>query len=342
MSDKADFKFLFLSHEDVRKTGFDIDAFVRIEEEHFRLFDQRKIILPEKVVLDLGERERGRINALSAYVGGNIDVCGIKWIASFPNNPISYDIPRANAFIILNDSNTGVPLAVMDGTYVSAMRTGAVTGVGVKYLARKNAASVAMIGCGIQARTQLMAIQSVLPQISEVRCFDSRHAAAKSYAAIMREKLQIQVNAVQSVKEATQGADIIVTVTVADEPIVKNADVKKGSLVVHVGSYQEEEEDVVNHSDKIVVDDWPSVYHRRTPILARMYDEGKLKKEDIYANLGEIVNGKKPGRVHDSERIYLLPIGMGSEDVIAAFAIYKHAQEKGIGQELKLCDRFII
>lgn len=342
MAVKTDYTFLFLTHEDVIATGFDMRSFIEIEEKHFRLYDQGKVILPQKVVLDLGERERGRINALTGYVGGDIDVCGIKWVAGFPKNPHKYHIPRANAFIILNDSSTGVPLAVMDGTYISAMRTGAVTGIGAKHLARKDSNIVAMIGCGVQSRTQLLAIQAVLSSISEVRCFDIHMETAQSFVEEMHEKTGLNTNTAATAKDALVGADIIVTVTVADEPIVKDKFIKEGCLIVHVGSYQEEEEEVIYNSDKIVVDEWDSVYHRKTPILARMYIEGKLKDSDIYANLGEIVNGKKPGRENERERIFLLPIGMGSEDVIAAYKVYQIAQEKGLGQQLKLCDHFSI
>lgn len=340
MGENQNFKFIYLTQEEVMSTGMDMASFVQIEEEHFTLYDEGKIILPPKVVLDLDERNRGRINALSAYVGGDIDVCGIKWVASFPNNPQRYRIPRANAFIILNDSHTGIPLAVMDGTYISAMRTGAVTGVGVKYLAKKDSEVVAMIGCGVQARTQLMAIKVVLSNITEVRCYDVNNKTSEVYVKDMRQKTGLNTKAVSSVQEAVTGADVIVTVTVADEPIVKDKFIKKGSLFVHVGSYQEEEEQVVLSSDKIVVDDWQSVLHRRTPILARMYNQGKLKSSDIYANLGETVNGKA-GRENDEERIFFLPIGMGSEDVIAASKIYEIAREKGLGKQLKMWSKFI-
>jgi N-[(2S)-2-amino-2-carboxyethyl]-L-glutamate dehydrogenase len=340
--EKTDFAFLFLTHEEVIATGFDMPRFVETMEEHFRLYDEGQVNLPDKVVLDLDERDRGRINALPAHVGGDIDACGIKWVASFPGNPHKHGIPRANAFIILNDAYTGVPLAVMDGTYISAMRTGAVTGVGVKYLAAKNAQTIAMIGCGLQARTQLMAIQAVLPTIAEVRCFDLHNDTAKNYARDMHGRTGLNTRSVETADEAVEGADVIVTVTVGDEAIVKDRSVKEGSLFVHVGSYQEEEEAVVQHADKIIVDDWHSVHHRKTPILAKMVDEGSLSVDDIYANLGEIVNRKKVGRANDRERIFLLPIGMGSEDVIAAYKIYQIAREKGIGQTLQLCDRFTI
>lgn len=340
MREKKDFEFLYLTQEEVISTGVDMASFVEIEEEHFSLHDKGKIVLPHKVVLDLDERKRGRINALPAYVGGDVDVCGVKWVASFPNNPRRYGIPRANAFIILNDSHTGAPLAIMDDTYVNAMRTGAVTGVGVKYLARKDSKTVAMIGCGVQAITQLMAINSVMPSIAEVRCYDVNSETSEAYAKDMHQKTGLNTKSFSSAQEAAAGADIIVTVTVADEPIVKNSFVKEGSLFVHVGSYQEEEEELVLSSDKIVVDDWQNVLHRRTPILATMYEEGKLKDSDIYANLGEVVNGKKAGRETDEERIFFLPIGMGSEDVIAAYRIYEVAREKGLGQKLRMWNSF--
>jgi len=341
MKVSKDFEFLYLTQEEVKSTGLDMASFIEIEEEHFRLHEEGKIILPHKVVLDLDERKRGRINALPAYVGGDIDVCGMKWVASFPNNPERYRIPRANAFIILNDSYTGTPLAIMDGTYISAMRTGAVTGVGVKYLARRNAKIVAIVGCGVQARTQLMAIKVVLANIREVRCYDVNDKTSEVYARDMRQKTGLNTKSVSSVEEATRGADIIVTVTVADKAIVKNRFVNKGSLFVHIGSYQEEEEKVIFNSDKIVVDDWPNVLHRRTPILATMYEEGKLKDSDIYANLGQVINGKKAGRETDEERIFFLPIGMGSEDVIAAYRIYEIARNKGLGKRLRMWKSFL-
>lgn len=129
---------------------------------------------------------------------------------------------------------------------------------------------------------------------------------------------------------------MIVTVTVANEPIVKNAWVKKGSLFIHAGSYIEEEYDVVLNADKIVVDDWHIVKHRKVPVLARMYDEKLIKDSDIYANLDEIVAGKKPGRESDEERIFFSPIGMAHEDVAFASMIYERAKKNKIGRVLPL------
>jgi len=219
------------------------------------------------------------------------------------------------------------------------MRTGAVTGVGAKYLARPDSEVVAMIGAGVQARTQLLALLEVLKNLKEVRVYDIRKEASIKYSEEMSEKTGLRIVPVDTPKDAVVGADIIITVTVADEPIVKDKWVKEGSFFSHVGSYQEEEYEVVLHSDKIVVDEWEHVLHRGTPILAKMYKEGVIKDEDIYANLGDIVIGRKPGRENPKERIFFAPIGMGSEDVAVGYIIYKNAKEKKLGVTLKLFGR---
>jgi ornithine cyclodeaminase len=224
----------------------------------------------------------------------------------------------------------------MDGTLISAMRTGAVTGVGAKYLARKDSETVAMIGCGVQARTQLHALKTVFPSLKEVRGYDIWKEAAEKFAGDASNRFNIDAKVADTPKNAVVGADIIVTATMADEPIVKNAWIKQGNYFSHVGSYQEEEYNVVLKSDKIVVDDWEIVKHRQTPILAIMYTQGLIKDEDIYAELKDIVAGKQPGRESDEERIFFSPIGLGAEDVAVAYYIYKKALAKGVGQKLKL------
>lgn len=336
MTSKAE--FVYLSQEDVRATGIEMPGVIRIIEEVLALHDEGKVNLPSKVILDLGERERGRINAMPAHIEGEIEICGIKWIAGFPLNPTKFGIPRAHALIILNDSQTGVPLAIMDGTYISAMRTGAVTGVGAKYLANPASEVVGIIGCGVQARTQMMAIKAVIPSVKFVKAYDIREEASRSFAKWVFQEMDIQAAAVESAKEAVGGSDIVITVTVADEPIVKDTWLKKGSFFAHIGSYQEEEEEVVFHSDKIVVDLWHEVLHRGTPLLAKLYKAGRIDEKKIYANIGEIIRGKKPGRTSQQERIFFSPLGLGSEDVAVASLVYKEAKKKGLGVTLKLWD----
>jgi ornithine cyclodeaminase len=334
-------EFLYLSQEDVVKAGIlNMKLAVSAVEESFKLHGEGKTILPTKVVLDLNERERGRINALPAYVGDEINVCGLKWIAGFPQNPNKHGLPRASGLMILNDAETGVPIAIMDGTLLSAMRTGAVSGVAAKYLARENSKVAALIGTGVQARTQLMALKEVCSRLEKVYVYSRTKEKRELFANSMKNFLNINIEAVDSAEVAVKDADIVITATTADEPIVKNAWIKKGSLFIHIGSYVEEEYDVVLNSDKIIVDDWEQVKHRKTPTLARMYDSGLIKDKDIYAELGEIVAGKKPGREYNEERIYCLPIGLGIHDVVLAYKIYRNAIKLKLGVRLKLWKKF--
>ncbi len=332
-------EFIYLSQEDVKAAGgLDMKMTMEAVEKAFRLLNAGQVRIPSKIVMVFppGERERGRINGLAAYIGGDWEAAGIKWIPGFPKNPYERNLPRANALIILNDTQTGMPLAVMDGTLISAMRTGAVGGVGAKHLARDGSEVVGMIGMGVQARTQAMAIKEALPDLKEIRGYRRTKEKAAKDAAEIAELTGVDTKVADSPREAVEGADVIVTATLADEPIVKDSWVKKGSLFIHVGSYLEEEYDVVFHSDKIIVDDWEVVKHRKTPILARMFDEGLIRDEDIHGNLDEIVAGKKPGRETEDERIFFAPIGMAHEDVAVASRIFEQAKMKGVGQTLRL------
>jgi 2,3-diaminopropionate biosynthesis protein SbnB len=331
-------EFMYFSQEDVRATELDITKVIGVVEKTLALHDEGKVNLPSKVILDLNERERGRINAMPAHIGGDIEICGMKWIAGFPSNPVRFGIPRAHALIILNDSWTGVPLAIMDGTYISAMRTGAVTGVGAKYLANLHSKVVGIIGCGVQAKTQIMAMKAAIPSVKLLKGYDVRGEASKQFTQWASQELGIEAVPVGTAQEAVVDSDLVVTVTVADEPIVKDSWLKKGSLFVHVGSYQEEEEEVIFNADKVVVDLWHEVLHRGTPLLAKLYNAGKIKEERIYANIGEIIRGKKPGRTKREERIFFSPLGLGSEDVAVASFVYKEAKKRGLGVSLKLWD----
>ncbi len=331
----SDIEFLYLTQADVRATGMNMVMAMDAVEDSFRLHHQGQTNLPHKTVLDLGERERGRGNAMPAYVGGDYDAFGIKWIAGFPKNPILHNLPRATGFFILNDSWKGIPLAIMDCTLLSAMRTGAVTGVGAKYLARPDSESVAMIGAGVQARTQLESLKVALPGLQEVRAFDIRRETAEQYAAEMSERLAMDVRAVESAEVAVRDADIVVTVTVADEPIVKEAWMKPGSFFAAVGSYQEEEFAVVQNSDKVVVDSLEHVLHRETPVIALMIAQEMIEEDDVI-ELGGIVCSESPGRETPEERIFFSPIGMGTEDVCVCHKVYQLAVEKGIGTKLGL------
>jgi len=330
-----DIEFLYLTMQDVIDTGTDMAVAIESVEDAFRHFVAGKTLLPYKTVVDLGEIERGRGNAMPGYVGGDYEALGIKWIAGFPQNPRKHGLPRATGFFILNDSWTGVPLAIMDCTWLSALRTGAVTGAGAKLLARQDSESVAVIGAGVQGRTQLEALVVALPSIKTVRAFDINMETSKAFAKDMSEQFGLDVSAVDTAQEAVVGADIIVTVTVANEPIVKDAWLKPGSFFSAVGSYQEEEFEAVINSDLIVVDDTETVVHRGTPVVALMLADNMIERERVL-DLGPMITGDIPGRTSDDQRVFFSPIGMGIHDICLCHKVYEAAKEKGIGTKLKL------
>lgn len=329
-----------LSQEDViqcdglnmQKTLIDIEKF-------FSLEDRGEVVFPSKTVLRWGdiqsEEIKGRINCMPAYVGGDINTPGIKWIGSAPQNPLRYSLPRASAITILNDPDTLTPVAIMDGTLISAMRTGAVTGVGAKYLARENAEIVGLIGAGVQNQTQLLALYEVLKGIKKVIIYDKDHQKSSAWAEKMSQKLKLNIGVGESVQETIENADVVVTATTSTSPIIKKDYFKDGVFYSQVGGYECEAE-AISHFDKYVVDNWEEVLHRDIFTIAHMFREGKFQKKDLHSTIGGIINKKKPGRENDKERISFSPIGMGAEDVMVASRIYNEAIKNNIGIKFTL------
>ncbi|MDD2206680.1 MAG: ornithine cyclodeaminase [Aminobacterium sp.] len=334
-------EFLYLTQQDVIDCGVTNMAMVMNKiEKLFSLRDKGETILPDKVALRWGdadsEAQTGRINAMPGYVGGDVDVAGIKWIASKPMNPRHYNMPRASALTILNNAETGFPLAVMDGTVISAMRTGAATGVAAKYLARKDSKVLCLIGAGTQNHTQMMAVKTALPGINEIHVYDISMDRVKAFIEKAREEVpDAHIEACVSAPEALKGADVIVSATTAVSPIVKAEWVEDGVFISNVGNY-EYEFDVVRKAQKIVTDDWDGVIHRGIQTIAKMVLAGELSKERFHGNIGEIINGKKAARENDNEIIFYNAIGMGIEDIIVAKEIYDRALTLRKGQKLTL------
>jgi len=336
-------ELLYLSQKEVLAAGIlEMAGVIEDLENVFKVHHNKDYVLPAKTALRWGdahsEETKGRINAMPGYVGGNINMSGIKWIGSAPQNPHKYGLPRASALIILNDPETYFPVAVLDGTIISAMRTGGVTGVAAKYLARPDSQIAGIIGAGTQNRTQLMALKESLPKLSKVKVYDLSSERAKTFAKEVTEFLGIDVQPVASGREAVEGADVIVTATTAKEPVIKAEWIDNGCFYSHVGGY-ESEYAVVKMASKLVVDDWYQVKHRGTPTPAIMFAEGLLEDSDIYAELGEIVTGNKNGRENENEFIYFNSIGMALEDITVAKRIYENALAKGLGTSLELWEK---
>ncbi|MEJ8766084.1 ornithine cyclodeaminase family protein [Oceanobacillus sp. HCA-5259] len=331
---------LFLNQEDVKKCGGeDMSLAIEVMESVFSLHQKEDYVLPNKSVLRWGdidsETTRGRVNSMPASIGGEFQSVGIKWISSSPTNPDKYGLPRASGIIILNDYETLFPKAIMDGMLLSAMRTGANSGVAAKYLAREDSKVLGLIGAGAQNKTQLMAMKSVLKNLTEVKINDLNKERAHLFAEEMNEKVNLPIKVVDTAEEAVRGSDVFITATVSKTPIVKYEWIDKGSLYLHVGSHECEYE-VIEKADKIVVDDWEELKHRGVETISLMYAEGEFNESRIDAQLGEIVNNIKHGRMNNDEFIYFNSVGMGIQDVALASVVYEKAVEKKIGKQLNM------
>ena len=294
-------------------------------EHAFKLQAQGKAIMPPKLYLDLPEHG-GDFRAMPAYIDGS---AGIKWVSCYPHNS-RHNLPLAIATIVLCDPDTGCPLAIMDGTYITSMRTGAAGGVAVKFLARRDSSVIGMIGAGVQARTQLLAINEVLPKIEEVKVFDLDGVASQRCAEEMKAKLGIKVRPVETVEEAAE-ADVVVTTTPSTKPVVKKQHIKPGTHINAIGAdaagKQELEADIIRDA-KVVVDDIRQASHSgeiNVPL-----SQGLIKVEEIYGMLGEVVAGIKKGREDDREITIFDSTGLAIQDIICAKLVYNKAKERGL------------
>jgi ornithine cyclodeaminase/alanine dehydrogenase-like protein (mu-crystallin family) len=335
--------FLFLSQEDVVAAGgLEIRPTIETVAEALRLHARGDTVLPHKPTIrwsaDLDSEERdGRIMAMPAYVGGSFGVAGVKWIPSVPSNP-ARGLPRGIGMVVLTSRETGLPLAVMDGTVVSAMRTAAVTGVACRLLAPPGAGVVALLGAGAQAHTQLLALEAELV-LGEVRVFDSSPGRAEAFCA--REaagagRESFDLAPVASAEEACRGASVIVPVTIAPQPYVPPNWLDPGSLFVSISSL-DPTVDVIRGADLLVCDDWEHETGHPSRPFARAIAEGAVPPDGAgVRELGRILTGEQPGRASPNERVFVSPVGLAIEDVAAAHRVYGRARDLGIGTTLEL------
>lgn len=254
----------------------------------------------------------------------------MKWVSVYPDNPAKHNLPTVIALIILSDPNNSYPLAIMDGTEITSLRTGAAGGVAVKYLARKGSRVIGMVGAGRQARTQLMAIREVMPKIDLVKVYDIRLEASRQYAEEMGARLNLNVKPVSTVAEAAD-ADIIVTVTLGTGPIVLKKHVRPGAHVNGIGADaagKQELEGALVASAKVIVDDIEQASHSgeiNVPIR-----KGEFKVSDIHCTLGEVIAGMKEGRQSDEEITIFDSTGLAIQDIVCAKLAYEKAKDRKV------------
>ena len=319
-------KTLLLSREDIQRC-LDMRACLGIVEQVFRAHGEANVVMPPKLSLNL-ERADGWVNAMPAYVGP-FDTAGLKWVGGWGKNT-ERGLPFIMGTILRIEPQTGLLLSVMEGGFITDLRTGAATGVAAKYLAKKDSAIVGLIGAGAQGRMQLRALSNVF-SLEEVRIADIVPEALTRFAREMEQELGVAIKKAASNQEAVEGADIIVTATTSHQILVKRAWVARGAFVASIGSYPELDPKLILNAEKVVVDSWAQNKHRGE--LSHLVREGLIGEKNVHGEIGEIVAGKIPGRENGDEVIVACLIGLGSHDVGCAHFAYGEAKKRGLGSK---------
>lgn len=323
----TEMSFLYLSRADVEAVKLPMREIIGALENMFREKGEGRTEMPPKP--GIHPRPDAFIHAMAAYIP-NIQSAGLKWVAGYPQNQAK-GLPYISGLLILNDPETGIPIAVMDCTWITAQRTGAATALAAKYLARKESRTAGIVACGVQGRSNLAALACQF-KLDKVRAYDLHPEVSRRFAAEMAETLGIEIEPVANVAEAVRNLDLVVT----SGPILKtpHATIPSGWLaegsfasLVDFDSYWSGA--ALREADKLATDDKGQMTYYRSLGYFR-------ETPEPYADLGELAAGKKPGRESARERTIAINLGLALDDMATAILIYRRAKEMGIGRELPL------
>lgn len=363
--------FLYLSEPDMIAAGvLDAARCVEVSEEVFSLLGEgdylmgganhnnhgMTIVFPRETKfpnMPVAGPDR-RFAAMPGYLGGRFDVCGNKWYGSNHAN-VAKGLPRSILTMMLNDKDTGAPLAMMSANLLSAARTGAVPGVGAKYLARKDAEVVSVVGCGPINKACFAAIITQLPAVRRVVCLALHLEKAQAFADWVTAEYGIEAEGTTDTAAGFRDADVITVAASRAKPLhVKDEWIKEGATILVSGPMGADESLLT--SARIVYDHTPlqeayvedaiasgnkEAYYNSViggPFY-RLIDAGKLPKLPDAIGMGDVVNGRKPGRESPKDRVIFIACGMAVFDIGWGFELLERAREKGIGTSLNLWDK---
>ena len=326
-----------ITQKDLLAAGcFDVPNAIDVIENAFLERENGSVVFPDKVVQVFDQASQSRINCLPAAIN---NVYGMKWVSVFPENPQRFGLPNLTAVLLLSTLETGFPIAFMEGTLCSNLRTASVGAVAAKYLARQDAQVIGFIGAGEQAKTHFLTMKAVCPSIRTCYIASRTHSSEQKFVEQM-QKFHPDVEFIccnSNYSMAVSDADIIVTAISGQETLLKADWIKKGAFYCHVAGL-EDEFAVAQKADKIVVDDWEVVKHR-TQTISQMYQQGLLTDSDIHANLAEIINGSKKGRETQEEFIYFNSVGLSFLDIALATSMYERVVKKNLGTDVMLQEK---
>ncbi len=320
-------KILYLSRADVEATDVSMADIITALESAFRELGEGRVEMPPKP--GVHSQPDAFIHAMPAYIP-SLGAIGVKWVGGYPENS-KRGLPYITGLLILNDAQTGMPLSVMDCTWITAKRTGAATAVAARYLAMTESQSVGILGCGVQGRSNLEALRVLFP-IRRVVAYDTSEEARDAFVTEISSRGDLEVIKAAQPREAVEGCDIVVTAG----PILRvpHATIKAGWLaegafasLVDFDSFWAGA--AMREADKFCTDDVPQLEHYR--------EVGYFQDiPPLYASLGELVAGKKVGRESTHERTMTCNLGLALDDMATAPIIYRKALACGIGTWLPL------
>jgi ornithine cyclodeaminase/alanine dehydrogenase len=318
---------LYLSRADVEQLDLPMDQIIEALEQMFREKGEGRVEMPPKP--GIHPRPDAFIHAMPAHIP-SLGAAGLKWISGYPENHRK-GLPYITGLLVLNDPETGVPIAVMDATWLTAKRTGAATAVAAKYLARPDSATVGILACGVQGRSNLEALAAVF-SLRRVKAFDLRPEVAQTFARQMGEALQLEIEVVDHPRAAVAGLDLVVTsgpILKHPSPAIEPGWLAAGAFACPVDFDSYWQAGALAEANRIATDDLEQLrYYRR---------EGYFSNTpEPYADLGQLAAGLRPGRQREDERLLCLNLGLALEDLATAILLYQRARQQGRGLELPL------
>lgn len=317
---------LYLSRRDVEAVALPMSKIIGALEAMFREKGAGRVEMPPKP--GIHTRPDAFVHAMPAWIPA-MNAAGLKWIAGYPEN-MARGLPYIHGLLVLNDPATGVPIAVMDATWITAMRTGAATAVSAKHLARPESSSVGIVACGVQGRSNLEALACVLP-LRRAVAYDVRPEVAERFARDMSAALGLEVVAVRTVQEAVRGQDVVVTsgpILKRPTPIIDEGWLAPGAFASAV-DFDSYFTPAAFREGRVTTDDLTQFRYYR----AEGYFQETPEPE---SDLGQLVAGLAPGRRSQDERTFAINLGLALEDMATAVLIYAQAVERGIGTRLPL------
>jgi len=322
---------LVLSREDIASV-LEMDDVIDAVERAFVDFAKGRAKMPPRSIMDFPEND-GWVGIMSAAIetAGSI---GTKVVTVFKNNARK-SMPTTMATILLNDASTGEPLAIMEAGLITAMRTGAASAIATKYLARKDSHVVGLFGAGIQAKYQLFGVSRVR-KVGNVKQYTPTKARQKKFAEEMEKEIGAKIQIVGNPKEAVQNSDIVITATTSPTPVFNGKWVSDGTHINAIGAHTKDTRELdttLIEKAKIVVDLREAALKEAGEIVI---PKAEGKKLNIYAELSELVSGKKKGRTSDSEVTVYKGCGIALEDLAVAKLAYDLATKKALGKNIYL------